>query len=52
MMNLDSEVQVRAASGLLSILQQELLIDAVNEEYRTSLVQIESICELSLYPLF
>ncbi|KAG0569294.1 hypothetical protein M758_6G076000 [Ceratodon purpureus] len=49
MMNLDSEIQVRAAGGLLSILQQEMLIDAVNvEEYRISPVQIESICELSL----
>lgn len=51
MMNLDSEMQVRSAGGLLSILQQEMLIDALNdEEFRISPVQIESICELSLYP--
>lgn len=49
MMNLDSEMQVRSAGGLLSILEQEMLIDALNdEEYRISPVQIETICELSL----
>uniref|UniRef100_A0A7I4D8H6 DNA mismatch repair proteins mutS family domain-containing protein n=1 Tax=Physcomitrium patens TaxID=3218 RepID=A0A7I4D8H6_PHYPA len=51
MMNLDSEMQVRAAGGLLGILQQEMLIDdMVVEEYRISPLQIGSICELSLYP--
>nr|XP_024357002.1 DNA mismatch repair protein MSH5-like isoform X3 [Physcomitrium patens] len=49
MMNLDSEMQVRAAGGLLGILQQEMLIDdMVVEEYRISPLQIGSICELSL----
>ncbi len=51
MMNLDSEMQVRAAGGLLSILQQEMIIDAMDiEDYEISPVQIESICELSRYP--
>jgi len=51
MMNLDSEMQVRAAGGLLAILLQEMLIDAAHvEDRRISPVEIESICELSLYP--
>lgn len=51
MINLDSELQVRAAGGLLAILQQEMLIDDLDrEEYKMDLLQIESISELSLYP--
>lgn len=51
MMNLDSEMQVRAAGGLLAILQQEMLIDAIDvEEYKAATVQIECISEISLYP--
>lgn len=53
MINLDSELQVRAAGGLLAILQQEMLIDDLErEEYKMDLVQIESISELSLYPFY
>ena len=50
MMNLDSEMQIRA-TGVISILPQEMLIDVVDVvDYRISLVQIKSSCKLSLYP--
>jgi hypothetical protein len=50
-MNLDSEMQVRAAGGLLAVLQQKMLVGASDvEEYKMTPVQIESISELSLYP--
>ncbi|CAM6030930.1 unnamed protein product [Sphagnum balticum] len=48
-MNLDSEMQVRAAGGLLAVLQQKMLVGASDvEEYKMTPVQIESISELSL----
>ena len=50
MMNLESEMQVRAAGGLLQVLQDEMLIDPVkNTECGTTLLQIHNISEHSMY---
>lgn len=58
MINLGNETIVRAAGGLLAILQQEMLIDIVNNHGETDLdgnsterLQIEKLSELSLYPI-
>ena len=52
MMNLESEMQVRAAGGLLQILQDEMLIDQVKYiESETTVLQIHSISEHSMYTL-
>lgn len=49
MINLESEMQVRAAGGLLQILHDEMLIDLVkNIECETNLLQIHSISEHSM----
>lgn len=49
MMNLDSEMQVRAAGGLLEILQEEMLIDPIkHSEYETNILQIHGVSEISL----
>ena len=50
MMNLESEMQVRAAGGLLQVLQDEMLIDPVkNTECGVTLLQIHNISEHSMY---
>ncbi|KAI5059273.1 hypothetical protein GOP47_0025592, partial [Adiantum capillus-veneris] len=49
MMNLNNEMQVRAAGGLLEILQEEMLIDPVkHNDYETNMLQIHSISEISM----
>eukprot|EP00249_Psilotum_nudum_P000758 c12865_g1_i2 orf=213-1853(+) len=49
MMNLDSEMQVRAAGGLLTMLQEELLVDTIDmKKYETCTIQIQTISEISL----
>jgi hypothetical protein len=52
MMNLESDMQVRAAGALLAILQEEMIIDGLTEDADVdSRVTIGSITEISLYPV-
>ncbi|MCO5604858.1 hypothetical protein L7F22_059032 [Adiantum nelumboides] len=49
MMNVNNEMQVRAAGGLLEILQEEMLIDPIkHNDYETNVLQIHSILEISM----